>query len=492
MVRLEGYGKRKPGQLSGGQRQRVALARAIVNRPKALLLDEPLGALDLKLRQELQIELKQIQQELGLTFVYVTHDQEEALTMSRPDRRVQPGPDRADRDSRGAVRASEDGVRRRLHRQVERARAGRTALHRAPEKIRVLPGDATEGEPGVVRAAVYLGAVTRFVVALDGGGELVALQQNLEVTSSDVRAMEGRPVRLAWSPDVEFVIKGERENADSLVARRARRAGRLARGAGTRRVEDRCRVPTSIGEGEGKLTLVAWEGYTDKSWVAPFEKQTGCKVSGEVRRQLGRDGQPDAVRRRRPVRHGLGIGRREPAAHLRRRRRRDEREPRARLEGLPVGVKSPRLTPSRASTTASRSSSAQLVLYNTKKESKPTSWSAIYDPKNKGKITIPDNPIQIADAALYLSKTQPSLGIKDPVRARPEAARRRGRAAQEAEAAAQETGCSASDQIDLFKNGGSTLGASWPYQLSGAGVSEGSGRRGGHPRKASPAGWTPG
>ena len=81
-VRLEGYGARKPGQLSGGQRQRVALARAIVNTPRALLLDEPLGALDLKLRQELQIELKQLQQELGMTFVYVTHDQEEALTMS--------------------------------------------------------------------------------------------------------------------------------------------------------------------------------------------------------------------------------------------------------------------------------------------------------------------------------------------------------------------------------------------------------------------------
>src|SRR5438128_7288360 len=82
MVRLAGYGKRKPSQLSGGQRQRVALARAIVNRPEVLLLDEPLGALDLKLRQEMQIELKRIQREVGVTFIYVTHDQEEALTMS--------------------------------------------------------------------------------------------------------------------------------------------------------------------------------------------------------------------------------------------------------------------------------------------------------------------------------------------------------------------------------------------------------------------------
>ena len=82
MVRLAGYGNASPSQLSGGQRQRVALARAIVNRPRVLLLDEPLGALDLKLRQEMQIELKRIQQEVGITFVYVTHDQEEALTMS--------------------------------------------------------------------------------------------------------------------------------------------------------------------------------------------------------------------------------------------------------------------------------------------------------------------------------------------------------------------------------------------------------------------------
>jgi putative spermidine/putrescine transport system ATP-binding protein len=207
MVRLEGYGDRKPGQLSGGQRQRVALARAIVNRPQALLLDEPLGALDLKLRQELQIELKQIQQELGLTFVYVTHDQEEALTMS----------DRIAVFNEGKIEQVGTPAEMYEHPRTEFVagfigtsnvleRDGRRFTVR-PEKIRVVPGDQGDGEPGVVRAAVYLGAVTRFVVALDRGGELVALQQNLEVSSSDVRAMEGKRVRLAWSPDVEFVIK---------------------------------------------------------------------------------------------------------------------------------------------------------------------------------------------------------------------------------------------------------------------------------------------
>jgi putative spermidine/putrescine transport system ATP-binding protein len=210
MVRLAGYGDRKPSQLSGGQRQRVALARAIVNQPQVLLLDEPLGALDLKLRQQLQIELKQIQGELGMTFVYVTHDQEEALTMS----------DRIAVFNEGRIEQIGTPAEMYEHPHTEFVagfigtsnvleRNGRRFTVR-PEKIRVLPADAPEGEPGIVRAAVYLGAATRFSVELDEGGELVALQQNLEVSSSDVRAMEGQHVRLAWRPDVEFTIKEER------------------------------------------------------------------------------------------------------------------------------------------------------------------------------------------------------------------------------------------------------------------------------------------
>ena len=123
LVRLGGLMGRKPSQLSGGQRQRVALARAIVNHPQVLLLDEPLGALDLKLRQEMQIELKRIQQEVGITFVYVTHDQEEALTMSDRLAVFNDGPDRAGGRSRGRLRAPANRVRRRLRGRLERSRA---------------------------------------------------------------------------------------------------------------------------------------------------------------------------------------------------------------------------------------------------------------------------------------------------------------------------------------------------------------------------------
>ena len=119
MVRLSGLGDRKPVQLSGGQRQRVALARAIVNEPEVLLLDEPLGALDLKLRQEMQTELKRIQREVGITFVYVTHDQEEALTMSDRLAVVERRTDRADRHAGRGLRAAGDRVRGRLHRRLE-------------------------------------------------------------------------------------------------------------------------------------------------------------------------------------------------------------------------------------------------------------------------------------------------------------------------------------------------------------------------------------
>ena len=131
LVRLSDRAKAKPRQLSGGQRQRVALARALVNLPAVLLLDEPLGALDLQLRKQMQLELKHIQREVGITFVYVTHDQEEALTMSRLDRRHERRRAAAGRQRRGRLRAAGQLVRRPVHRHLEPARGDGRARRRA-------------------------------------------------------------------------------------------------------------------------------------------------------------------------------------------------------------------------------------------------------------------------------------------------------------------------------------------------------------------------
>jgi putative spermidine/putrescine transport system ATP-binding protein len=211
MVRLGQMGSRKPGQLSGGQRQRVALARSLVLRPKVLLLDEPLGALDLKLRQAMQIELKDIQQEVSLTFIYVTHDQEEALTMS--DRlavfnqgRIEQVGSPAEVYERPATAfvAGFIGVSNVLDGAVaDRITGSSHAFTIRPEKIEIVPMDAEVAESqctatGSVREVVYLGAITRYVVELDGGGELVVMQQNLEMSSMKALQVRGKAIRLRW------------------------------------------------------------------------------------------------------------------------------------------------------------------------------------------------------------------------------------------------------------------------------------------------------
>jgi putative spermidine/putrescine transport system ATP-binding protein len=220
MVRLEGFQRRKPSQLSGGQRQRVALARALVNHPSVLLLDEPLGALDLKLRQEMQIELKSIQQRVGLTFVYVTHDQEEALTMSdrlavmNAGRIEQIGTpaDVYERPSTSFV-AGFVGVSNTISGEAARQVTGSPAtITVRPEKIRMLdaPGEPGPGEvslTGKVRDVVYLGAHTRYVVDLDAGGQLVVVQQNLTRSSMEALEVRGKPVRLAWDRQHSRVIQ---------------------------------------------------------------------------------------------------------------------------------------------------------------------------------------------------------------------------------------------------------------------------------------------
>ena len=238
IVDLEGYGKRRPTALSGGQQQRVALARALVNRPRALLLDEPLGALDLKLRQAMQIELKRIQREVGITFVYVTHDQGEALTMS--DRiavmnkglieQLAPPRDIYEYPKTKFV-AGFIGTSNLLEGTIAKIVDGRAVIEPAegeriiapaaksakpgdpieltirPEKIRLTadkPGEGACALRGVVSEIVYLGTSTNYNVTTSTGADVVVFNQN-SASSADVAA-RGAKVWLSWDPDHSYAI----------------------------------------------------------------------------------------------------------------------------------------------------------------------------------------------------------------------------------------------------------------------------------------------
>jgi putative spermidine/putrescine transport system ATP-binding protein len=213
MVRLPAYGDRKPGELSGGQRQRVALARAIVNRPKVLLLDEPLGALDLKLREQMQTELKSIQGEVGITFVYVTHDQDEALTMS----------DRIAVFSEGRIEQVSPPLELYEH-PVNEFVAGFVGVSNVierggermtirPEKIQLLesadPADGLRTERGRVVDVAYAGMVTRITVELDAGGILQVVKQNVGVASADAMPELGKEVVVGWRPEFAASVNGK-------------------------------------------------------------------------------------------------------------------------------------------------------------------------------------------------------------------------------------------------------------------------------------------
>ena len=219
LVQLHEMGSRKPSQLSGGQRQRVALARALIKQPRVLLLDEPLGALDLKLRQQMQIELKAIQKRVGITFIFVTHDQEEALTMS----------DRIAVFNRGKIEqignpeeiyehpetpfvAGFVGISNLVSGEAAQKITGSPQTFSIrPEKIRLNdPETAVDPEmcfaDGRIRDVIYLGLYTRYLVELDMGGDLIVVEQNVQTTSVDVLNMRARRVRLVWSRELNRVL----------------------------------------------------------------------------------------------------------------------------------------------------------------------------------------------------------------------------------------------------------------------------------------------
>ncbi len=213
VVRLTSFGNRKPTQLSGGQRQRVALARALVNKPKVLLLDEPLGALDLKLREEMQVELKSIQREVGITFVFVTHDQGEALSMSNRvavfnhGRIEQVGTPREIYDHPASMFvAGFVGTSNLLHAELSQQLMGVFRTHSVrPERIRIAEQTVADTEvavDGVVSDVQYLGAECRVRADLPDGTHLLA-----NVPSDGLVGVAiGGPVRLAWSRNAAFEV----------------------------------------------------------------------------------------------------------------------------------------------------------------------------------------------------------------------------------------------------------------------------------------------
>jgi spermidine/putrescine transport system ATP-binding protein len=221
--------KRKPRQLSGGQQQRIALARALVNHPRVLLLDEPLGALDLKLRKEMQLELKRIQHEVGITFVHVTHDQEEAMTMADQIVIMEGGkieqqgtPGELYEQPRTAFVAGflgvsnllfgktvaedrvrlEDGTEVQVPRDALRGRSGKVQIGVRPEKLR-LGGGETNSLAGTVVESAYIGVSTQYIVETPAGAVTVYVQNDRPGANG---VSPGDPLTVGWSPDCTFVV----------------------------------------------------------------------------------------------------------------------------------------------------------------------------------------------------------------------------------------------------------------------------------------------
>ena len=449
MVRLTDHAPRRPAQLSGGQRQRVALARALVGRPRVLLLDEPLGALDLKLREQMQIELKAIQREVGITFVIVTHDQDEALTLCDRlavfnDGRIEQVGNARDVYENPANRFVADfvGTSNVLDGAAAEALMGRPGMFVIrPERIGVFrPG--TDPVPGVrtvdatVSEVIYAGPTTRIAATAPPGVTLTATV----LTAKHVAAARPAPrnadhVGLARKGRPPIEIRGVAMTSTpvriglalvacaALVLPFSTACSKSEQsGGGNGQSPPKMEPLSAVGNGEGQLNLIAWAGYAengsnDKSvdWVTPFEQQTGCKVNVKIGNtsdemvQLMRSGQYDGVSASgdatlrliyagdvAPVNTDLVPNYASISSFL---KDKSWNSVNGQMYGIPHGW------------------GANLLMYNIDVvRDAPNSWGAVFDDagKYKGKVTAYDSPIYIADAALYLSKTKPDLGIKDP------------------------------------------------------------------------------
>ena len=332
MVRLPGYAERKPAELSGGQRQRVALARAIVNRPRVLLLDEPLGALDLKLREQMQVELKTIQGEVGITFVYVTHDQDEALTMSDRIAVFNEGRIEQVEPALRALRAAAERVRRRLRRRLQPARTRRRSASRSARRRCSCSSRATPERPahraGPGRRRRLRGDDDAVHGGLDAGRRTSAGSSEHRGARRMTRVLSGG--RRSW-------WAGARSTRSPSESRSNKRGGITVRkntpgpnGLARRRRpagDSCCCSPAAVGDdddgtsgaealqkvgkGEGQVNLISWAGYVEPAVVEAVRTEDRLQGQQQGGRHLRRNGAADAHR---AVRRGLGLGQRHRRA----------------------------------------------------------------------------------------------------------------------------------------------------------------------------------
>ena len=511
-------------------------ARPGTGEPAAvLLLDEPLGALDLKLRQAMQVELKAIQQEVGISFVFVTHDQEEALTMSDRVAVFQNGQGGPGRDTRAGLRAPGDHLRRGFvgtsnvvsgplaeHHRLDRR------LHRAAREDPPAPQRRRrQGRRGAwwtpPCATSCTPAHTRYPLELDGGGDLTVVEQNLTTTSDDVlaegplaqrRLGAGRqpPRRPRRHPDLQRPTDtwGEHPHEEArlpvvLLAALmlvAAACGSDSDSDGGDSGSSDTTLPAEVGEGEGAPNIVAWPGYIEDGsndeaydWVSDFGDETGCQVevktastSDEMVQLMSNSDEYDLVTASgdaslRPIAGERPAGEHRPGAQLRQRRPAAAGRAWYTVDGANYGVPLP---------VGCRRADVQ----HRHLPEAPTSWDVVFEEQdlpdgesNSGRVQAYDGPIYIASAALYLQAHEPDLGI-GTLRPEPGAVRRRHRAAPAAPARAALLARRDGPGGGLHQRGASSPRARGPYQVNLL-KSDGQPIDSTIPEEAPPAGRTP-